>query len=474
MLGKRPASFIATQTCCPVCMESRKAGDAGTTVLQCGHLFCNDCIDVWKFQGKSQCPTCRQVICNLPELRRLAGQGPASRAPAPASRAPVERPVSIPHSNVASGPRPSRAVDSPSSRALPGHSTPHREVRRRLNAPVDPPARELNRPAQRPAHAYQARIDLARRQEAPQASEASGALPVGALPAPAGASSAPHSSLRDEWLAWRFNASVMADSVNRAVAEIHQAATNPTHFEALERLGPHFREALTESLADLVTVNSSVVRLLIEVRRAEALSRAGNSSSRAANSSSRAEAPQPSSSRAEAPHISSSAPSRPIVDLTAAEMDDSRRAEAPHLSPPSPTYSPVEMAAEERWGAEAPPGAALEAEERLRAEARAGIPPSPSSPSYSPNSPSYSPTSPNYSPADAANAFPPAFSLDLSARLTSAPPASSLRPLFSPSRAPAPAATPATASRTPAPGTTPSRLPCQDCGSLTCSGSRRA
>ena len=52
----------AQESVCPICYEARQKGDAGTTILQCGHLFCCLCIDTWKASGHYNCPSCRQAI----------------------------------------------------------------------------------------------------------------------------------------------------------------------------------------------------------------------------------------------------------------------------------------------------------------------------------------------------------------------------------------------------------------------------
>jgi peroxin-10 len=53
---------IRDQRKCALCLEERTA----TTLTECGHLFCWDCIVAWG-QEKAECPLCRQAL----ELNRL-------------------------------------------------------------------------------------------------------------------------------------------------------------------------------------------------------------------------------------------------------------------------------------------------------------------------------------------------------------------------------------------------------------------
>lgn len=45
---------------CPVCLEPPKAGD--TVRTDCGHEYCQACVDKWFDQGESSCPLCRTPI----------------------------------------------------------------------------------------------------------------------------------------------------------------------------------------------------------------------------------------------------------------------------------------------------------------------------------------------------------------------------------------------------------------------------
>lgn len=72
---------------CPICLTDYKKTDAPVVTLDCGHMFCEACIEQWR-QRSHTCPLCRSAMEPTPaKLRKWVNeQGFRGRAPRPAAQ----------------------------------------------------------------------------------------------------------------------------------------------------------------------------------------------------------------------------------------------------------------------------------------------------------------------------------------------------------------------------------------------------
>ena len=72
---------------CPICLNDYKKTDAPVVTLDCGHMFCEACIEQWRRRSHT-CPLCRSAMEPTPDkLRKWVNeQGFRGRAPPPAAQ----------------------------------------------------------------------------------------------------------------------------------------------------------------------------------------------------------------------------------------------------------------------------------------------------------------------------------------------------------------------------------------------------